>query len=97
MSENCELAKTYLQFTPEAEATLSPAAKDFIKRLLCDVDDRLGTHGIDELKQHPFFKGINWNSLYESTAPYRPALQHELDTQNFEQYDDDEMNGGRVS
>lgn len=82
--------RAYLKFTPEAEATLSPAAKDFIKRLLCDVDHRLGTRGIDEIKAHPFFRGINWNTLYQSTAPYRPALEHELDTQNFEQYEDTE-------
>ena len=82
--------RAYLKFTPEAEATLSPAAKDFIKRLLCDVEHRLGTRGIDEIKTHPFFRGINWNTLYQSTAPYRPALEHELDTQNFEQYEDTE-------
>jgi serine/threonine kinase 38 len=83
--------KTYLQFTPEAEATLSPAAKDFIRGLLCDVHSRLGTNSIDEIKDHPFFRGIHWDTLYETTAPYRPALEHELDTQNFEQYEDDEL------
>lgn len=34
--------RTYLRFPPEAEAALSPAARDFISRLLCDVEDRLG-------------------------------------------------------
>jgi serine/threonine kinase 38 len=83
--------KTYLQFTPEAEATLSAAAKDFIRGLLCDVNSRLGSNSIDEIKRHPFFKDINWDTLYESTAPYRPALEHDLDTQNFESYEDDEL------
>ncbi|WPT14046.1 Serine/threonine-protein kinase 38-like [Picochlorum sp. SENEW3] len=87
--------RTYLRFTPEADATLSPAAKDFIQRLLCDVNDRLGTNGIEEIKNHPFFRGIHWDLLYESTAPYRPAVEHELDTQNFEQYEDDLMQGGK--
>jgi len=83
--------KTYLQFTPEAEATLSPAAKDFICGLLCDVNSRLGSNSIDEIKNHAFFKRINWKTLYESTAPYHPALEHDLDTQNFESYEDDEL------
>ncbi len=33
-----------------ADAKLPPAARDLIERLLCDVDDRLGTHGADEIK-----------------------------------------------
>ena len=45
--------RTYLRFPPEAEAGLSPAARDLILRLLCDVDDRLGTHGAQEIKVGP--------------------------------------------
>jgi serine/threonine kinase 38 len=86
--------RTYLRFPPEAEATLSPAAIDFIVKLLCDVDDRLGTHGVGEIKKHPFFNGIDWDALYAAVAPYRPALEHELDTQNFEQYEDEEGGDG---
>lgn len=41
--------RTYLRFPPEAEAALSPAARDFISRLLCDVEDRLGRWGAGEL------------------------------------------------
>ena len=32
------------------EARLSPEAKDLISRLLCNVDQRLGTKGADEIK-----------------------------------------------
>lgn len=81
---------TYLRFPAEAEASLSPAAKDLIMRLLCDVDRRLGGHGAAEIKRHPFFRGVDWVRLYESPPPYRPAITHELDTQNFEQYEDPE-------
>lgn len=86
--------RTYLRFPPEADAALSPAARDFIVRLLCDVDDRLGTRGVEEIKAHPFFYGIKWDKLYEAVPPYRPTLEHELDTQNFEQYED---NGSKVT
>lgn len=74
--------RTYLRFPPEAEAALTPAARDFISRLLCDVDARLGSHGgAAEIRAHPFFAGVDWRGLYEARPPYRPALEHELDTQ----------------
>ena len=54
------------------------------------MDHRLGANGAGEIKRHPFFRGIDWARLYESTPPYRPPITHELDTQNFEQYEDPE-------
>lgn len=40
--------RTHLKF-PE-EAKLSPEAKDLISKLLCNVNQRLGTNGADEIK-----------------------------------------------
>lgn len=40
--------RTHLKF-PE-EAKLSIEAKDLMSRLLCNVDQRLGTRGADEIK-----------------------------------------------
>lgn len=40
--------RNYLKF-PE-EAKLSAEAKDLISRLLCNVEQRLGTRGADEIK-----------------------------------------------
>lgn len=40
--------RTHLKF-PE-EAKLSPEAKDLISILLCNVEQRLGTKGADEIK-----------------------------------------------
>ena len=37
--------RMFLKF-PE-EISISPAAKDLIQRLMCDVDDRLGTKGVE--------------------------------------------------
>ena len=30
---------------------------------------------------HPFFAGVPWEKLYSLQPPYRPPLEHELDTQ----------------
>ena len=74
-----------------AEVTLSAEARDLIERLLCDVDQRLGTAGgVEEIKAHAFFRGVPWDKLYAIRAPYEPDVTGELDTQNFENFDEDE-------
>lgn len=73
-----------------AEVSLSVEARDLIERLLCDVDQRLGTHHVDDIKAHAFFRGIQWDTLYMSKAPYTPDVEGELDTQNFEDFEEDE-------
>ncbi|KAK7268888.1 hypothetical protein RIF29_21597 [Crotalaria pallida] len=78
--------RTHLKF-PE-EALLSAEAKDLINRLLCNVDQRLGTKGVDEIKAHPWFKGIEWDKLYQMEAAFIPEVNDELDTQNFEKFEE---------
>ncbi|KAM7515684.1 hypothetical protein LguiA_005267 [Lonicera macranthoides] len=71
-----------------AEARLSPEAKDLIRGLLCDVEHRLGTLGADQIKAHPWFKDISWETLYEMEAAFKPEVNGELDTQNFIKFDE---------
>ncbi|KAK6161257.1 hypothetical protein DH2020_004638 [Rehmannia glutinosa] len=78
--------RTHLKF-PE-EAKISPEAKDLICKLLCNVERRLGTRGADEIKAHPWFKGIEWDKLYQMKAAFIPEVNDELDTQNFEKFDE---------
>nr|XP_027093295.1 serine/threonine-protein kinase tricorner-like isoform X1 [Coffea arabica] len=76
--------RTCLKF-PE-EPKISDEAKDLICHLLCDVDARLGTRGVEEIKAHPWFRGVQWDQLYEMEAVYKPRVNGELDTQNFEKF-----------
>lgn len=78
--------KNHLKF-PE-DARLSPEAKDLICRLLCDVENRLGSSGADQIKAHPWFKDVAWDTLYESEAAFKPEVKDELDTQNFLKFDE---------
>lgn len=40
--------RTHLKFPDEAK--LTPEARDMIERLLCDVEHRLGTRSVQEIK-----------------------------------------------
>jgi serine/threonine protein kinase len=56
---------------------LSEDAKDICCRLLNkDPAHRLGSYsaGIKDIKEHPWFDSIDWNTLYNKTIqpPYKP-------------------------
>ncbi|KAJ0963272.1 hypothetical protein J5N97_028394 [Dioscorea zingiberensis] len=78
--------RNHLKF-PE-EAKLSPDAKDLISKLLCNVEQRLGTKGAHEIKAHRWFKGVQWDQLYQMEAAFKPEVNNELDTQNFEKFEE---------
>lgn len=61
-------------------AFLTAEAHSIIKALLNrDPKKRLGSgpKGATEIKQHPFFKSVRWDKLYnrESRPPYRPEIK----------------------
>ncbi|KAM7257161.1 hypothetical protein ACFE04_012902 [Oxalis oulophora] len=112
--------RTHLKFPDEAN--LSPEARDLISKLLCNVNQRLGSKGADEIKVmcsvtysevlgclligsndikridylatfallqiHPWFDGTGWDRIYEIEAAFIPEVKDELDTQNFEKFDE---------
>lgn len=59
-------------FPPEARAVLSPQCIDFIRRLVCNAENRLGNGSVDEIKQHPWLRGIDWDHLRAMRAPSIP-------------------------
>lgn len=66
-----------------AELHISPFAEHLIKRLLCDSDQRLGLYGADEIKAHPFFRGVDWENIRNEEAPFQPELKSITDTKYF--------------
>lgn len=72
------------------EANLSPAATDILKRLLCDAEHRLGSNGIEEIKNHPFFEGVDWESMRGVKSPYQPELTSDDDCRRFDKFDEEE-------
>ncbi|XP_031091247.1 probable serine/threonine protein kinase IREH1 [Ipomoea triloba] len=63
---------------------MSPEAQDLIDRLLTeDPHQRLGAKGATEVKQHPFFRNINWDTLARQKAAFVPTSESALDTSYF--------------
>jgi serine/threonine kinase 38 len=77
-------------FTIPRDARLSSQAADLIRRLVCEAPIRLGSGGAQEIKSHPFFNGVDWNNIRNSTAPYIPSLASEVDTSNFDNFEETE-------
>ena len=77
-------------FVIPRDAKVSPQASDLIRRLVCEAPIRLGSGGAHEIKAHPFFNGVDWRNIRNVTSPYVPTLASEIDTSNFDQFDETE-------
>ena len=63
---------------------ISYEAEDLIRKFLTHADQRLGRYGgADEIKAHPFFRGVDWNTIRQVEAPYIPKLTSITDTRFF--------------
>ncbi|XP_049442899.1 microtubule-associated serine/threonine-protein kinase 2 isoform X3 [Epinephelus fuscoguttatus] len=70
---------------PEEEEALPLEAQDLISKLLRQNPlERLGTGSAFEVKQHPFFTELDWNSLLRQKAEFIPQLESEDDTSYFD-------------
>ncbi|XP_042494848.1 probable serine/threonine protein kinase IREH1 [Macadamia integrifolia] len=69
---------------PRVPEEMSLEAQDLIDRLLTeDPNQRLGAKGVAEVKQHAFFKDINWDTLARQKAAFVPASESTPDTSYF--------------
>lgn len=57
---------------------------------MCDVNDRLGTNGVEEIKAHPFFRGVDWKNLRTGKALFQPNVKDEEDTSRFDQFEEEQ-------
>ncbi|XP_067640038.1 rho-associated protein kinase 1 isoform X3 [Eurosta solidaginis] len=82
--------KNSLSFPAEVE--ISESAKSLMRAFLTDRTQRLGRHGIAEIKAHPFFTNDTWtfDNIRNSVPPVVPELTSDDDTRNFEDIERDE-------
>ncbi|XP_059174272.1 citron rho-interacting kinase-like isoform X2 [Physella acuta] len=72
--------KNSLRFPTESD--VSEDGKDLVKKLLTDSHSRLTW---TEIKAHPFFKGVNWDTIREGEAVYVPSIHGLDDTSHFDE------------
>jgi serine/threonine protein kinase len=66
------------------DVELSKEAKDLITKLICKQELRLGKDGVQEITNHPWFKGVDWRNIRNQPAPFIPQLSGPEDTRYFE-------------
>ena len=71
------------------EIKLSKEALDFMKRMMSDPNERLGKNGPEEIKSHPFFKGVDWDNIRNNMKPpFIPDIENDYDTKYFETFEE---------
>jgi microtubule-associated serine/threonine kinase len=74
-----------IEWPDEEEWAVDAEAKSLISQLLVlSPIDRLGTGGAMEVKAHPFFADIDWDSILRQKAAFVPQLEGEDDTSYFD-------------
>ncbi|ESK96024.1 agc ndr protein kinase [Moniliophthora roreri MCA 2997] len=59
---------------------LSDEAEDMVRRLITSADRRLN---VDQIKNHLFFYGVDWDTIRQIDAPFVPRLRSITDTSYF--------------
>lgn len=74
-----------------SQSNLTREATDLILRLCSSSDRRMGKNA-GEVKAHPFFNSIDFDTdLRQQKAPYIPKIEYPTDTSNFDPIDPDKL------
>ncbi|XP_053124533.1 myotonin-protein kinase isoform X3 [Hemicordylus capensis] len=79
--------KEHFQF-PLSAPEIPPEAQALIEGLISPRETRLGRSGVRDFHEHPFFIGVDWESLRDCTPPFAPEFVNATDTCNFDVVDD---------
>ena len=80
--------RQHFKFPPDAN--LSYEATDLISRFVTNAENRLGRNGVEEIKRHPFFRGVDWENIRKTKAPFIPQLANDVDNKYFDQFKEEE-------
>jgi len=74
------IAETSRQSYNTSAEFFFPLCSATIHRLITSTDRRLN---VDQIKNHPFFYGVDWNTIRQIDAPFVPRLRSITDTSYF--------------
>lgn len=84
-NQNFFLSSDDIEWPSDDEWVIQAEAKDIITALLQqNARNRLGSAGPHEVKEHPYFYGVDWNSLLRQKAEFVPQLENDEDTSYFD-------------
>ena len=88
--QNIVASEKCLQFSSK----MDPTQVQIVKKLLTvNPAFRLGSFsgGVSDIMKEPFFASVDWASVehQQVRAPYKPTVKNPLDTENFDQYDEE--------
>ena len=90
-SDTCKkIVKWKQYFQIPDDANLSYEAKSLIKRMVASHENRLGVNGVDEIKKHPFFKGVDWDNIRNTRAPFIHDIKNDWDCKYFDHFPEKE-------
>ena len=89
IKRNVKLNPKIYEKSVEYPKSMTKEAKDLIQKLLViNPNKRLGQgpNGSDNIKKHPFFKGINWKDAWQKKIkpPFIPKLKNDTDLKYFD-------------
>jgi serine/threonine-protein kinase RIM15 len=81
-----------INWPEDADELVSPEAKDLMNKLMTiNPEERLGANihekfpnGSAEIRAHPWFLDINWDTLLEDKAQFVPNIENPEDTEYFD-------------
>jgi serine/threonine kinase 38 len=90
-SDTCQKIVNWKKyFSIPIDANLSLEADNLIRKLVTVPEARLGLNGAEEIKKHPFFRGIDWERIRYAKAPFIPDLNSEWDSKYFDSFPEQE-------
>lgn len=90
-SDTCnKIVKWRQYFSIPPDANLSSEARSLIMKLVTSADKRLGLNGVEEIKKHPFFKGVDWENIRNVKAPFIPDIKNDWDNKYFDKFPEQE-------
>jgi len=83
-----KIVKFEEHFCVPDEICLSPTAEDLMNKLVCRHSKRRQfIEDFDNIKKHPFFRGIVWSKIRESPAAIIPELKSDVDAAMFDDFE----------
>lgn len=79
-----------LVFPPEVP--ISNDARSLVQSFCCEKEKRIGSNVIAEIKDHPFFKGVDWEHIRDRPAAIPISVKSIDDTSNFDDFPDVDLN-----